>query len=159
MYELAVSDLARAGYQRYEISNFSLPGFECRHNINYWKRGEYLGLGPGAWSYISGKRCSNISDVREYCRRLSAGSSAVEYEETVRPEQAASEALMLGLRMEAGIELRRFEQEHGRQEAERLSKNSDRLIHRGLLFSSPDRLRLTGRGILLSDDVIGKLST
>ncbi len=157
MYELAVSVLARAGYPRYEISNFSLPGFECRHNLNYWRRGEYLGLGPGAWSFVSGKRCSNIPDVREYTRRLAAGSSPVEYEETVRPEQAAAEALMLGLRTEAGIELRRFEREHGRQAVERLVKNVEPLSGRGMVSLSSGFLRLTGRGILLSNDVIGRL--
>lgn len=159
MYELAVAALAGAGYRRYEISNFSLPGFECRHNMNYWKRGEYLGLGPGAWSFISGKRCSNIPDVREYNRRLSTGLSPVGYEETVRPEQAAAEAIMLGLRTEAGIELSRFEQEHGKPEAERLIKNVERLNGRGLVSLSSGCLRLTGHGILLSDDVIGRLCT
>jgi oxygen-independent coproporphyrinogen-3 oxidase len=158
MYELVVSALALAGYRRYEISNFSLPGFECRHNMNYWKRGEYLGLGPGAWSFISGKRYANVSDVQEYDRRLAAGSRPVEYEEAVRPEQAAAEAVMLGLRTEAGIDMRRFAQEHGRQAAQRLARNRDRLDGRGLLFSSSDSLRLTDSGILLSDDVIDRLS-
>lgn len=158
MYEIAVSGLARSGYRRYEISNFSLPGFECCHNMNYWKRGEYLGLGPGAWSFISGKRCSNIPDVREYNQRLSAGSSPVGYEEAVRPEQAAAETLMLGLRMEEGIELSRFEQEYGRHAADRLAKKAELLGSTGLVSLSSGRVRLTGRGILLSDDVIGRLS-
>ena len=56
MYERAVTKLNKEGYERYEISNFTLPGHECRHNMNYWDRGEYLGLGPGAWSFISGRR-------------------------------------------------------------------------------------------------------
>jgi len=159
MYELVVSDLVRAGYRRYEISNFSLPGFECRHNMNYWKRGEYLGLGPGAWSFISGKRCSNIADVREYCRRLAEGSGSVDYEEEVRPEQAVAEALMLGLRTEAGITLSSFEQEHGRPATERLTKNIEKLNSRGLVSLSSGCIRLTGHGILLSNDVIGRLCT
>jgi oxygen-independent coproporphyrinogen-3 oxidase len=127
--------------------------------MNYWKRGEYLGLGPGAWSFISAKRCSNIPDVREYSQRLAAGSSPVGYEEAVRPEQAAAEALMLGLRMEAGIELRRFEQEHGKPAAERLTKNVERLNDRSLVSLSSGCLRLTGQGIMLSNDVIGRLCT
>jgi oxygen-independent coproporphyrinogen-3 oxidase len=125
--------------------------------MNYWKRGEYLGLGPGAWSFISGKRYANFSDVREYGRRLAAGSNAVEYEETMLPEQAAAEAVMLGLRTDAGIDMSWFAQEHGSHAAQRLAKNRERLDNRGLLFSSPERLRLTDRGILLSDDVIGRL--
>jgi oxygen-independent coproporphyrinogen-3 oxidase len=157
MYELAVAALARAGYRRYEISNFSLPGFECRHNMNYWQRGEYLGLGPGAWSFISGKRYSNIPDVQEYSRRLAEGSSAVEFKEVVRPEQAAAEAIMLGLRTEVGIDMRRFEQEHGRQAAERLAKNRDQLNGSDLVSLSSGCLRLTDHGILLSNDVIGRL--
>jgi oxygen-independent coproporphyrinogen-3 oxidase len=63
MYESAVETLNNACYGQYEISNFSLPGYECRHNLNYWYRGEYLGLGPGAWSFMSGTRSANISDT------------------------------------------------------------------------------------------------
>lgn len=159
MYELAESVLTRAGYGRYEISNFSLPGFECRHNVNYWRRGEYLGLGPAAWSFISGRRYANIADVREYSRRLAAGLSPVEFEEVVRPEQAAAEDVMLGLRTEAGVELRRIEQVHGRQAVELLAKNIDLLRGSGLVSLSSGRLRLTGHGMLLSNDVIARLCT
>jgi oxygen-independent coproporphyrinogen-3 oxidase len=74
MYEYAAATLARAGYGRYEISNFALPGFECRHNMNYWSRGEYLGIGPGAWSFLSGRRYHTIADTEEYARRLSSGN-------------------------------------------------------------------------------------
>ena len=83
MYERAVITLNTAGYGRYEISNFSLPGYECRHNLNYWARGEYVGLGPGAWSFISGKRYANIADTTEYVQRLSSGRTIIDDQEII----------------------------------------------------------------------------
>ena len=83
MYERAVIKLNNAGYGRYEISNFSLSGYECRHNMNYWERGEYLGLGPGAWSFISGRRYANIADTTEYVQRLSSGRTIIDDQENV----------------------------------------------------------------------------
>ena len=77
-YEFAVSVLRDSGYSRYELSNFSLPGLECRHNMNYWEQGEYLGLGPSASSFISRRRFHTVSDLEEYTRRLAGDEPIVE---------------------------------------------------------------------------------
>jgi oxygen-independent coproporphyrinogen-3 oxidase len=158
MYEYAVTALARAGYVRYEISNFALPGRECRHNVNYWVRGEYLGLGPGASSYLSGRRHHTVADTEEYSRRLSAGESTVADAEFPGPEQASREAILLNLRTMKGIDLHRYEKEYGSRYLEKLERNMTPLLKAGLLRISGGRMHLTDRGILLSNEVVSRLS-
>jgi oxygen-independent coproporphyrinogen-3 oxidase len=158
MYERAVQTLNNAGYGHYEISNFSMPGCECRHNLNYWHRGEYLGLGPGAWSFISGRRHANISDTAEYSQRLSSGSSAIDAQETIGPEPSAMETILLGLRTMKGLDLLGFEMEYGADVLRRLESNAVPLRDAGLLCVTDGRLRLTERGILLADEALARLS-
>jgi oxygen-independent coproporphyrinogen-3 oxidase len=157
MYELAVRKLHCSGFLRYEISNFSLFGFECRHNQNYWERGEYLGLGPGASSFLAGRRYGNIADTAEYVRRLSKGLSAIDTEETVGADAAARETILLGLRTAQGVELRRFQREHGTGCLRNLEKNIGPLEAAGLLFIKDGYLRFTDRGFLLSDEALRSL--
>ncbi len=157
-YENAVWKLNNAGYGRYEISNFSLPGFECRHNVNYWERGEYLGLGPGAWSFISERRYSNIADTTEYSRRLSNDRTAVDAHENIGPASAARETVLLRLRTMKGLDLRGFEREYGPDFLLQLERNAVLLRERGLLRVANGRMALTDRGILLSDEVLARLS-
>ena len=77
-YDACVERLTAAGFIHYEISNFAQPGFECRHNLNYWRRGEYLGLGPGAWSFIAARRSRAVPDLQSYCTLLQSGFSGHE---------------------------------------------------------------------------------
>jgi len=158
MYELAVGKLSVAGYDRYEISNFSLSGKECRHNMNYWERGEYLGLGPGAWSFVSGHRYANIASIPEYVRRLSGGMKPVDVHECVAARPAARESILLGLRTMKGLDLTRFEQEYGYALLQQLETNAVPLKQAGLLLVAEGRLKLTGRGILLSNEVFARLA-
>ena len=158
MYECAVNTLRSAGYGRYEISNFSRAGFECRHNMNYWERGEYLGLGPGAWSFISGRRHSALAEVTEYSRRLSSGLTVIENEEVVGTMDAAREAVMLGLRTLKGLDLIRFEREFGSAILRRLEQNAVPVMEAGLLQTTRGLLRLTDRGILLSNEALARLA-
>lgn len=155
-YELAVNTLKRAGYEHYEISNFSRPGFACRHNLNYWKRGEYLGLGPGAWSFISGSRYKNIADVQEYNKRLEAGIPVIESEDRPTPEQAAHELVLLALRTSAGLNIRGFEDAFGSTNWKLMSL-AEPLKQSGLLEEVEGRLRLTTRGFFLSNEVLTRL--
>jgi len=157
MYELALRALTGAGYRHYEISNFSLPGYECRHNMNYWERGEYLGLGPGAWSFISGTRYHAVADVHEYSRRLSQGLSIVEDSETAMSGRAAEEAIMLGLRTARGVDLRKYEREFGPEASRHLEACIATLRDSGLVYVRDGRLMLTARGVLLSDEALARL--
>jgi len=106
MYAAAAAALAKAGLERYEISNFSLPGRESLHNLNYWDQGSYLGLGPAAASYLDGERRANVPDLAAYLSELAAGRAApAEHRETLTGRARAGERLMLGLRRTRGIEL------------------------------------------------------
>lgn len=158
MYEHAVRQLGSAGYRRYEISNFSLPGFECRHNRNYWERGEYLGLGPGASSFLAGKRQDTIADTPEYTRRLLQGLSAIGAEEVVGVDLAARETILLGLRTGQGVDLHRFQRLYGTAILKRLKENIGALETAGLLLMTDGHLRFTERGFLLADEVLARLS-
>ena len=157
MYEFALRALTGAGYRHYEISNFSLSGYECLHNMNYWERGEYLGLGPGAWSFISGERYHAVADIHEYSRRLTAGLSIVEDVETVKNGRAAEETIMLGLRTDKGVDLRKYEQEFGPEASRYLEACIAKLRGSGLVRVRDGRLMLTDRGILLSDEALTRL--
>jgi oxygen-independent coproporphyrinogen-3 oxidase len=157
MYERAVNDLSRSGYRRYEISNFSLPGFACRHNMNYWERGEYLGLGPGAWSFISGRRYRTIADVRAYSLRMNAGQSVLEDEEVASLRQAANETIMLGLRTARGVDRVRYERVFGADTAQLLRKNAAPLKQAGLIEETKGWIRLTEKGFLLADEALARL--
>ena len=111
MYLMAKDMLTAAGYCHYEVSNFSLPGFESSHNSSYWKGADYLGLGPSAHSYLSkplwGSRWWNIAGPYEYMDRVERGESPIEAKEALTREEAMLEALMLGLRMvEEGLKVR-----------------------------------------------------
>ncbi len=156
-YEQAVVKLRAAGYERYEISNFSLPGFACRHNRNYWDRGEYLGLGPGAWSFLSGTRYRNIEEVREYAGRVATGRYATVDHETVDLRQGANEAIMLGLRTAEGMDLGRYEQGFGNDALRNLLKSAAPLERAGLLARAEGRLVLTEKGFLLADEALARL--
>ena len=159
MYERAVIKLTNAGYGRYEISNFSLPGYECRHNMNYWERGEYLGLGPGAWSFISGRRYANIADTTEYVQRLSSGRTIIDDQENrwFRGRQR-------GKRSSSVCGPQRDWTFPG------LNRSSDTTVcavlremrsplrQAGLLRVLEGRLTLTDRGILLLDEALARLS-
>jgi len=158
LYERAVLLLAQAGYARYEISNFSLPGFESRHNMNYWERGEYLGLGPGAWSFLGGRRTATIADIVDYARIISLGRPAVDAAEDIGIESAARETILLGLRTMRGLDLERFEREFGPELRRRLDANVNAVHKAGLCLQSGGRLRLTERGILLSNEALARLA-
>lgn len=159
MYERIVSTLTAGGYRRYELSNFSRPGHECRHNLNYWERGEYLGLGPAAWSFSSGKRYGNVSPVDEYCGRLRKGMSPIADTENIDAAQSAAETVLLGLRTERGVDLGRVEREHGSLALASVTKNIGVLRDCGLITLSTGRMQLTDRGKLLADKVIERLVT
>lgn len=157
LYDHAAGQLSWAGFRRYELSNFSLPGFACRHNQNYWDRGEYLGLGPGAWSFVSGARRQTVPDIDAYCRGLEQGMLPTAFEEHTGTDEAAAETLLLGLRTVSGVDLKRFSRQYGQDRLERISRNSEELRRAGLVSVFRGRLRLTERGMTLADELLARL--
>lgn len=141
MYEFAIGYLEKNGYHQYEISNFSKPGLECRHNINYWKNGEYLGCGLGAVSYIKGRRIKNTENLTDYL----SGKFRSGFEE-LKSDEKMSEDLMLGLRLIDGVEL-------SDNIREKFSVNIINLKNDGLLKEQNNFLKLTDRGIMFANRV------
>ncbi len=145
-YEEAVERLARLGLCRYEISNFARPGFESAHNLKYWRREAYRGFGADAHSFDGATRWSNVRTAAEYVERLRARQSPVDQVERLDRRQSIEERFFLGLRQASGIE----------PDAEGWGLFAEpirRLSGDGLLAREGARLRLTERGILLSNEV------
>ncbi len=131
MYYETLRILEKYGYHRYEISNYAKPGFECRHNLSYWDRRDYLGFGVGAASLFEGKRMSNIRDIDEYIRLMGRRKDSVRTEtdssgwaagiesilrnevEVLSREDAMSEFMFLGLRKTAGVSFLDFARQFG----------------------------------------------
>jgi oxygen-independent coproporphyrinogen-3 oxidase len=152
--------LADAGLVAYEVSNFARPGRSCRHNVNYWNAGDYLGLGPGAASHHAGTRSTNVRPVELYARLLlEDGLPATESAETLAPAARLSEAAWLGLRLTDGFSLSRLADKFGLPAAERLAAPISRFAGDGFLevVDSGDRVRLTAAGLLFADLVSAAL--
>lgn len=157
MYEAAMTDLPAAGYRQYEISNFARPGFECRHNRVYWDALPYFGFGPGAASYMGGTRRTNHRSVTTWLKRVLSGESGVAETETLSSEERAREAVMLGLRQTAGIDGEAFAERFGFSLEELAGEEIEGFEEQGLLECEGGRLRLTRKGRMVADTVVGAL--
>jgi oxygen-independent coproporphyrinogen-3 oxidase len=138
MYQTAVATLARLGIRRYEISNFARPGFESIHNLKYWQLAPYVGFGADAHSFDAGVRWRNAETA--------AGYAALENPRASTSDAAADERFFVGLRLLEGIRL-------DASEWARYEAPIRRFLDAGLLERSGDRLRLTSRGVLVSNEV------
>jgi oxygen-independent coproporphyrinogen-3 oxidase len=152
-YESACARLAAAGYDHYEISNWGLPGFRSRHNLKYWRREPYIGLGAGAHSFDGTRRWSNIHDSAKYVACIEAGASPREQIEPVTAQQALDEELFLGLRQLEGINLARVEQKYGVNLQSRIAG----LREQGLLEMDGALLRLAPAHLTVSNEVFVEL--
>ena len=152
-YEVAQEQLQAAGYGQYEISNWARPGFESRHNLKYWLREPYLGIGAGAHSFSGKQRWANRHDAAAYVAAIAEGMSAVETVDTVTREMALEEEFFLGLRQREGIEIGRIEREYGMSFAERIAK----LAAAGMVEWDEERLRLPAGKLSVSNEVIVEL--
>ena len=141
-YEMADARLGAAGYRWEEISNWSQPGHECRHNHLYWEQGDYLGVGSGAHSHRAGRRWWNVRTPERYLALLAAGEPAVAAEEQLSDAQRAAEALSLALRTPRGVP------EAALPDAPELA---------GLLVRREGRAVLTVRGRLVADELTRRL--
>ena len=156
MYKNTIQILEDAGYQQYEISNFAKPGMESRHNINYWKNGEYLGVGAGASSYINGERFKNTNLPSKYIREIRTKENAVETRERLEPDHAMGETLMLGLRLLKGISIDMFENRFQVSFQKAYGNVLDSLLKQKLVTLNQNRIALSKKGLFLADSVILK---
>jgi len=157
MFETADDLLPVQGYEHYEIANYSLAGFRSQHNSGYWMRDGYLGLGAGAHSYLRdagyGTRFSNAADLKVYETGLQQGTLPRTNEVVLTREDAIAEFLFLGLRMSDGVQYRAFADEFAVGLTELFAQKIATLLAQGLLTENPSGLRLTRRGMLLSNQV------
>ncbi|MEZ4554285.1 MAG: radical SAM family heme chaperone HemW [Dehalococcoidia bacterium] len=163
-YEWTRSYLADAGYRQYELSNWALPGRECRHNLVYWRAEPYLGIGAGAHSFFAGQRFANVDAPNRYVelvnasyeeRQATGGGALQQIHGGETPDEALlrSDAMILGLRLIEGVSPREFEARFGRAPEAEFGQAIARHLATGLLERTDDRLRLTPRGQLLANEV------
>lgn len=143
MYYDTEAILKMHGYHRYEISNYAKPGYECRHNLGYWERKEYIGFGLGAASLLQNIRMTNETDLQEYLQGHFHGSV-----ETLTGKEIREEHFFLGLRKMEGVQVGGYDA-HYRELIEKLKKD-------GLLVEEKDHIRLTRRGIDVSNYVLAQ---
>jgi oxygen-independent coproporphyrinogen-3 oxidase len=179
LYELAMTKLAAANYVQYEVSNWArrngpqdrgvTPAYACRHNLIYWRNGDYLGIGPGAHSHLRFEanenfvvgaqelRWGNRKPVAGYIKRVRAGGALEEFTETIDARLAMGETMMLGLRLlREGVCSERFAALHGVALEEVFAAELRRLVRRGWLAEEAGCVRLTPAGLLLGNQVFAE---
>jgi len=152
MFEYIIAELERAGFEHYEISNFSKSGFESRHNLMYWDNAEYYGIGAGASGYVNGVRYKNHGPIRHYLNAVEEGNARITEEHLSQKEQMEEE-MFLGLRKKSGVSMMRFEEKFGRSFDGLYGEIVKDLVQQGLMQIEGDRVRMTKRGLFLGDTV------
>jgi oxygen-independent coproporphyrinogen-3 oxidase len=169
MYEALVERSAEAGFKQYEVANFArqsnhsrplpalpiddaeIPVFACRHNVNYWRGGDYHGLGPSATGYVRGIRTRNWSNTQMYCEQLEKGNRAFESREELPVLKRAGETAAFGLRMNAGWPFGEFQRVTGHELPQGWLPEMERCVQLGWGEKTADRFRLTPKGLRFAD--------
>jgi len=155
MFDYIIAELEKAGFEHYEISNFSKPGFESRHNLMYWNNAEYYGIGAGASGYVNGVRYKNHGPIRHYLQAVEAGNARVQ-EEALTLNEKMEEEMFLGLRKKSGVSKKRFEEKFGLSFEDQYGAVVAKLTEQGLLVPDRDIVRMTKQGLFLGDTVAEK---
>ncbi|WP_457642679.1 radical SAM family heme chaperone HemW [Persephonella sp.] len=140
--------LENSGFYRYELSNWAQKGYQCRHNLLYWERKEFLGVGLSAWSFVNRCRFGNTKNLNEYVKAVSQGIKPVAFQERIDEQEERKEQIFLGLRLKKGVELKLLE---GRE------KEIEAFIDEGLGYIEEDRFVLTPEGIMVSNSISAAL--
>ncbi len=148
--------LSQAGYHRYEISNYAKIGKECRHNLGYWERKEYLGIGLGAAGLIDDTRYKNTDDLLYYLEHADDLGAIREDVEELSVKEQMEEFMFLGLRKMEGVSISEFENKFGKNIDECYGEQIQKLVEQGLLKQKDGRLMLTKQGIDVSNYVFGE---
>ena len=156
MYALTGEFLASCGYHRYEISNYALNGCECRHNKVYWQRGNYVGFGLGASSMAENVRWTNPADMSQYRDYVEQMSGCGSRRHSLTVQEQMEEHMFLGLRMMCGVDEQVFAQQFGTEPDVMYGDKIAKLCADGLLVRERRHLRLTLRGIDVSNYVMAQ---
>ena len=155
MFEYIISEMERNGFEHYEISNFTKPGFESRHNLMYWDNVEYYGVGAGASGYLDGIRYRNRGPIQHYLKGVSEGNARLS-EEVLPKNEMMEEELFLGLRKKEGVSIGKFEQKFGTSFEKRYGQIVQELQSDGLLKENNGFIQMTKKGLFLGDTVAEK---
>ena len=155
MFEYIIDQLEQNGFEHYEISNFTKPGFESRHNLMYWDNAEYYGVGAGASGYLDGVRYRNRGPIQHYLKGVVNGNARLS-EEVLTLDEKMEEELFLGLRKKTGVSTTRFEEKFGLSFWTRYGQVVRDLERDGLLIVEKDNVRMTKKGLFLGDTVAEK---
>ncbi len=153
MYDMAIKLLGDNGIEQYEISNFSKKGYECRHNLIYWNNEEYVGIGVSAHSYINSNRYGNTMDIHEYVDLIGRRMFPIKTQESKDRHDEMVETIFLSLRLNRGIELKKFEDRFNASILDIYREKIDKLVNQGLLTIEEESLRLTKYGMDVSNQV------
>ncbi|MFB3894274.1 MAG: radical SAM family heme chaperone HemW [Phycisphaerae bacterium] len=156
-YYAAIEAAAAAGLRHYEISNFARPGRECRHNVSYWRNEPYLGIGPGAASYVAGERRTNSPDLRAYADSLAAGKPPPATSERLIGRALMAETLMLGLRMIDGVSRAEFAQRFGPDPVDAFPRAFDRYARHGAVVITPDAVHIAREALFVADTILADI--
>lgn len=153
LYLETIEFLLRHGYLQYEISNFALPGFSCRHNLKYWRREPVYGFGLGSHSFDGHARYSNCPELGAYLEVVESGRSPVTWYEPVSAEQSLAETLFLGLRLTQGIDWGQLLDACGAGRLARYEEALREIAAKGLAEWDGESVRLTASGMLVSNEI------
>ncbi|MGV3110649.1 radical SAM family heme chaperone HemW [Streptococcus pluranimalium] len=156
MFTYIINELEKNGFEHYEISNFTKPGFESRHNLMYWDNVEYYGVGAGASGYLDGVRYRNRGPIQHYLKAIAEHGHSRLGEDILSKEEMMEEEFFLGLRKKSGISISHFEAKFGVGFEERYGQIVADLVKDGLLIHEDDTIRMTKKGLFLGDTVAEK---
>ena len=154
LYEKICDVLKNSGYSHYEISNYSLPGCECKHNLKYWHSDEYIGVGISAYSYFGGERFGNTNDLDVY---LNQNSTKYSYKEIIDKEASMYEYVMLSLRLSEGFTLGEYSERYNCNFLETRKDMILRFIESGYMKFDNERISLTEKGFYVSNAILTEL--
>lgn len=157
LFHAAMGRLRQMGFGRYEISNFAKPGQACRHNLNYWMNGQYLGLGCAAASHIQGLRLRNTESLDAYLAAMARGEPCLAERVVQTEADEAYDTVMLALRTSRGLDRRAFQHRFGYDFAARRAARIAPLERAGLLVKTADRLWLTDRGMDVQNGILTQI--
>lgn len=156
MFTYIIDELEKNGFEHYEISNFTKPGFESRHNLMYWDNVEYYGVGAGASGYLDGVRYRNRGPIQHYLKAIAEHGHSRLGEDILSKEEMMEEEFFLGLRKKSGISISHFEAKFGVGFEDRYGQIVADLVKDGLLIHEDDTIRMTKKGLFLGDTVAEK---
>ena len=165
MFEALLDCASKNEFHQYEVANFArhygsgdfdIPSEACLHNVNYWRGGDYHGLGPSATGYVGGRRTTNVRSTSQYCDALKAGERQFDEEEELAPLKRAGETAAFGLRMNKGWSFDEFIEATGFDLREQWIEVMANLVKRGLGVMETNAFRLNSRGLRFADSSGGE---